>query len=144
MKYAVDIGCGSGQSSRGLLHYFDTVKGIDVSEAQISKAPTDITQLSFQVGSAEDLSSFGSQSIDLVTLAQAIHWVDLEKFYPEVHRVLSPKGVLAIYGYGNVELDNTEASALVRKVNIISNHYYHFNISLAASGIETIQIFSKL
>ena len=35
---AVDVGCGSGQSTRPLAPYFKKVIGVDVSEAQIAKA----------------------------------------------------------------------------------------------------------
>ena len=102
-----------GQSTRGLLKYFKRAQGVDVSQAQISKAPKDDPRLAFRVGGAEDLSFEESGVVDLLTVAQAIHWVDLDKFYPEVKRVLKTNGVLAIYGYGNVSLDNPAASALV-------------------------------
>ena len=116
---ALDIGCGSGQSSVSLIKHFKRVIGIDVSKAQVDQAPKDIPGLSFQVSSAEDLSFQPNSSIDLVTVAQAIHWVDLEKFYPEVNRVLRPCGVLAVYGYGNVKLNSPEGSQIVHDVSII-------------------------
>ena len=37
-KVAVDVGCGSGQSTRPLAPHFEKVIGIDVSEAQIAAA----------------------------------------------------------------------------------------------------------
>ncbi|XP_076436873.1 putative methyltransferase DDB_G0268948 [Babylonia areolata] len=97
---AIDIGCGSGQSTIPLTHHFRKVVGLDVSDAQISKAPSHIPNLSFQVGPAEDLCFVDSGSVDLVTVATALHWIDLQRFYPEVERVLRPGGVLAAYCYG--------------------------------------------
>ena len=117
MKTALDIGCGSGQSTLALSKHFTSVVGADVSEAQIAQAPKDISGVSFCVSSAEDLSFQTSQSVDLITVAQAIHWINLDLFYPEVERVLKPHGVLAIYGYGNVKLDSQAASKLVTEVS---------------------------
>jgi SAM-dependent methyltransferase len=36
-----------------------------------------------------------SGSIDLIVVAQALHWFDLQRFYKEVRRVLKNNGVLA-------------------------------------------------
>ncbi|KAK7474550.1 hypothetical protein BaRGS_00034195, partial [Batillaria attramentaria] len=49
---------------------------------------------------AEDLSYVGTQTADLVTVAQAMHFMDLGRFYPEVERVLKPGGSFVSYGYG--------------------------------------------
>jgi SAM-dependent methyltransferase len=50
------------------------------------------------------------QSIDLVTVAQALHWFDLSRFFAEVNRVLRPGGALAVWSYGllmvNTEVDS--------------------------------------
>ncbi len=36
----------------------------------------------------------------MITVAQAIHWFDFEKFYAEVKRILKPSGIIAVIGYG--------------------------------------------
>ncbi|XP_076434639.1 putative methyltransferase DDB_G0268948 [Babylonia areolata] len=97
---AIDVGCGSGQSTIPLTDHFQKVIGLDVSDEQISKAPTHVPNLSFRVGPAEDLSFLDSGSVDVVTVATALHWIDLERFYPEVERVLRPGGALIAYAYG--------------------------------------------
>jgi SAM-dependent methyltransferase len=38
--------------------------------------------------------------VDLITVAQAAHWFDLDAFYREAERVLKPSGVLALWCYG--------------------------------------------
>jgi SAM-dependent methyltransferase len=38
-------------------------------------------------------------SIDLVTVAQAAHWLRLDRFFGEARRVLRPKGVVALWAY---------------------------------------------
>ena len=38
-------------------------------------------------------------TVDLVTVAQALHWFDVSSFYPEVRRVAKPGGILAVWCY---------------------------------------------
>lgn len=85
---AVDIGCGTGLSTRPLCEHFRQVTGIDVSETQIQMAREAHAQsnLSFEVSEAERLTFMPDGSTDLVTVAQAIHWIDQEPFYKEVER----------------------------------------------------------
>ncbi|XP_041350566.1 putative methyltransferase DDB_G0268948 [Gigantopelta aegis] len=108
-KLAVDVGCGPGQSSKPLTGYFESVIGTDISKKQIENAVTNIANLQFRVGSAEDLDFLGNNSTDLVTVAQAIHWINTDAFYTEVSRVLKPGGSLVVYGYGNCTVDNQQA-----------------------------------
>lgn len=65
--------------------------------------------VAFQVSQAE-LSGLEDLCVDLITVAQAAHWFDLPAFYAEVRRVLKPKGVIALWGYGRLVLpDNLDA-----------------------------------
>ncbi|XP_064612751.1 putative methyltransferase DDB_G0268948 [Liolophura sinensis] len=110
-ELAVDVGCGTGQSTLPLSERFKQVIGIDVSEQQIKHAQSNskASNISYRVGAAEDLSKIQDGSVDLITCAQALHWMDLEKFYPEVTRVSRPGGSLVAYGYGIWCLDVKEA-----------------------------------
>ena len=45
------------------------------------------------------LPPFADASVDMVSVAQALHWFELERFYEEVRRVLRPNGLIAAYGY---------------------------------------------
>ncbi len=61
----------------------------------------------------EDLSFLQSNSIDLITVATTLHWLDIEVFVEEVKRVLKPNtGVLAIWIYTFGTLDNPAAEAI--------------------------------
>lgn len=118
---ALDVGCGSGQGTHQLCNYFKRITGVDVSKAQIMLAHKAFSashpQMTFLVGPAEDLFFQEADSVDLVTVAQAIHWIlDVDRFYGEVKRVLRPGGTLAIYGYGNVRLDKQETSNIFSQV----------------------------
>ena len=66
--------------------------------------------ISFHIGAAEDLSFLADASVDLVVSAQAAHWFDYGRLWPELARVVKPKGALAFWGYkDNVILNFPEA-----------------------------------
>ena len=114
---AVDVACGSGQSTFYLKETFKQVIGVDISKAQIEEANSkckaeNVDSIEFQVGNGMDLP-FENESVDVVTIAQALHWLDIDKFFAECKRVLKDKGCLAVYGYGNVCVVNEQCNALV-------------------------------
>jgi len=93
-----DCGAGSGQASRALVDYFDQVIATDASPQQISQAAPH-PHIDYRVAPAEE-SGLADHSVDLITVAQALHWFDFDRFFNEVRRVLKPNGVLAIWSYG--------------------------------------------
>jgi SAM-dependent methyltransferase len=95
---AWDCACGNGQVARDLAPRFRRVLARDISANQISRAPR-IGNIEYSVGSAED-SGYADASVDLICVAQALHWFDLPAFFDECRRVLKPRGVLAVWGYG--------------------------------------------
>ena len=122
LELAVDVGCGSGQSTRPLCRYFRHVIGSDVSEEQIKSAisqtaDSESAEVSFHTGPGEDLHFVKDSSVDLITIAQALHWLNLDLFYAEVKRVLKPNGVCAAYGYGNNVMDVPEVERLQHEVS---------------------------
>jgi SAM-dependent methyltransferase len=60
--------------------------------------------IDFRVARAED-SGLESNAVDLVTVAQALHWFDIDAFFAEAGRVLKPGGVLAFWCYHNYTVD---------------------------------------
>ena len=112
--FAWDCGAGSGQFTQLLAPYFDHVVATDISEAQLQQAPY-FENVSYQVQAAEQ-TSIPTQSIDLVTVAQAIHWFDFDAFYKEVKRVLKPQGVFAAIGYGLIEVQDAAINSLVQQL----------------------------
>ena len=56
------------------------------------------SEIIFTRGNSENIL-LDDSSADLITVAQALHWFDLNLFYPEAHRVLKERGTLAIWGY---------------------------------------------
>lgn len=108
---AWDCAAGSGQASLGLARYFDRVIATDASRAQIESARPH-PQVDYRVAPAQ-ASSLADASIDLVTVAQALHWFDLDAFYAEVRRVLRPGGVLAVWSYGLHAVDRSAIDAAI-------------------------------
>lgn len=108
---AWDCGAGSGQASVALAARFRQVAATDISAAQLAKAPA-LANIEYRVTPAE-ASGLPDGSVDLVTVAQAMHWFDLPKFYAEVQRVLKPRGVLAAWGYNRLLVAQPEVQKLV-------------------------------
>lgn len=102
---ALDLGCGSGQASRGLEPWFRQVVGADISHEQLLAAPA--SQSHYLVSQAHQLPLPGA-SLDLITVAQAYHWFDQTAFQAEAARTLRPGGVLALISYGVCEVEGLE------------------------------------
>jgi len=107
-----DCACGSGQASLDLAARFDKVLATDASQQQIASA-TPHPRIEYRVAPAEQ-SGAGDRSISLVTVAQAVHWFDFNRFYAEVNRVLTPNGVIAVWVYGINTVEGEEVNRPVQ------------------------------
>jgi SAM-dependent methyltransferase len=107
---AWDCATGTGQAAIALASRFDEVFATDASAAQISHAVAH-PRVRYGVATAE-ASGLDDGAADLVTVAQALHWFDLERFYAEVRRVARPGAVLAAWTYSLADAD-TDVDPLV-------------------------------
>jgi SAM-dependent methyltransferase len=107
-RLAWDCATGSGQAAVPLADFFDRVVATDMSAAQLARA-TPHARVEYAVRPAA-ASGLPDASADLVTVAQALHWLDLEPFYAEVRRVLVPRGLFAVSSYGSAALDTAPLS----------------------------------
>ncbi|OEY96633.1 SAM-dependent methyltransferase [Acinetobacter proteolyticus] len=116
---AWDCGAGSGQLTQLIAPYFKQVVATDLSQNQLDQAPV-LPNVQYLQQAAEQ-PVFADQSFDLITVAQAIHWFDFEKFYAEVKRTLKPDGLVAVIGYGLIQLDDTDLNQRIDQL-------YHYTL----------------
>ncbi|MBI3545534.1 MAG: class I SAM-dependent methyltransferase [Gammaproteobacteria bacterium] len=113
-EMAWDCGTGNGQAALALAAHFDRVIATDASAQQIRNA-TAHEKIDYLVTPAEQ-TDLASRSVDLITVAQALHWFRLEAFYQEARRVLKPAGAIAAWCYG--------LSRINPEVDKVVQHYY--------------------
>jgi len=94
---AWDCATGNGQAAVALAAFFRAVIATDASQKQIDQAhPRE--NVRYLVAPADGVS-IDDASVDLVTVAQALHWLDLTGFYAEVRRVARPDCMIAVWCY---------------------------------------------
>jgi SAM-dependent methyltransferase len=114
-KLAWDSGTGNGQAAVGLARVFDRVIATDASEKQISNARLH-GRVEYRVVPAET-SGIKAGTVNLIMVAQALHWFDLDRFYDEVRRVLKKNSVLAASAYNLLHIEPA--------IDEVVNRYYY-------------------
>lgn len=107
-----DCGTGNGQAAIDLARHFPRVFATDASAEQIRQAEPN-PRVEYAVAPAENCP-LPDHSVGLATVAQALHWFDLEKFYREVRRVCRPGGLLAAWTYNDVSVNDAVDPVLER------------------------------
>jgi SAM-dependent methyltransferase len=110
---AWDCATGSGQAAVVLAPRFERVIATDASADQIAAA-TPHPRVEYRVAPAE-ASGLADGSVDLITVAQALHWFDRLAFYAEAARVLRPDGALAAWTYGHPYIDDPGPDTVFQK-----------------------------
>lgn len=103
-KLCWDCGTGNGQAAISLAQRFEKVYATDASPQQISNA-IPRNNIEYRAVPAED-SRLPAGSADLITVATAAHWFNLDLFYKEAERVAAPGAVLAIWTYSSATISN--------------------------------------
>jgi ubiquinone/menaquinone biosynthesis C-methylase UbiE len=126
-QLAWDCGTGNGQAAVGLASVFDRVIATDASEKQIANAQAH-ERVEYRLASAEN-SGLESTTIDLIMVAQALHWFDLDRFYAEAQRVLKADGVLAASAYLFAQIEPA--------IDAVLSRYYHGRRAFLGTRAET-------
>jgi ubiquinone/menaquinone biosynthesis C-methylase UbiE len=111
---AWDCATGSGQAALGLTPYFEEIIATDASEKQIANV-FEHKKITYLIAPAEK-TGIESHSVDLIVVAQALHWFELDRFYTEARRVLQEGGVLAVWSYSLLRISSA--------VDRVLDHFY--------------------
>jgi SAM-dependent methyltransferase len=133
---AWDCATGSGQAAVALAGRFKRVIGSDASAAQIDHAQAH-PGVDYRVAPAES-SGLPAASVDLLGVAQAAHWFDLDAFYGEARRVVKPGGVIALWGYEKLRLEPALASVVGRFYHAELDGFWPPERALVESGYRDL------
>lgn len=93
---AMDLGAGTGKATRALLPHFREVIAVEPDPGMAAKLKEDFPQAVVHNATAEEFSHPPS-TVDLVTVANALHWMDAARVFPNVHSWLGPRAILAVF-----------------------------------------------
>lgn len=134
-----DCATGNGQAAIGLCKYFKKVIASDLSKNQIENGFVRDNIL-YEVFPAES-ANLPNDSIDLVTVAQAVHWFNFERFYNEVRRVSKkPSGIIAVWSYGMHKI-NPQIDKISDRLTVggdILGNYWPKETEFVKDGYKTI------
>jgi hypothetical protein len=111
---AWDCGTGNGQIAIELAKRFEEVFATDISQSQLDNA-IQAPNIYYSQQPAE-ITNFENEIFDLVTVGQAIHWFDFDKFYAEVRRTTKKNALICLVGYGGVDVSE--------EINKLKKNFY--------------------
>ena len=160
----VDIGCGTGLSTRVWGNRAEHVIGIEPSHDMRLKAEDQsqkLSNISYRNGTATD-TQLQNGSADIVTICQALHWVEPNSTFKEVHRILRPGGIFAAIDYDlpsttTLQIDKIEKEFLERTKKLMKicsldsrikqwdkqEHLHRMQMSRKFTYTKEIAVFSK-
>ena len=121
----------------------------DASDAQIASAEPH-PRIEFRVATAES-SAIDTDSVDLITVAQALHWFDIERFFDEACRVLKQGGVLAVWSYERCRV-SPECNQVIEKIfaevesfwpperHIVEDHYRGITMPMPEIRVDSFEM----
>ena len=112
LQCVVDLGSGTGLSTRAWAARAGEVVGVEANEAMraVAERETEETNVRY-VGAFASETGLPDGSADLVTCSQSFHWMEPAPTLAEAARVLGPGGVFAAYDYDMPPLVHPEVDA---------------------------------
>lgn len=122
-EVAWDCGTGNGQAAAKLADYFRKVIATDLNEGQLRVA-IQKANITYYQASAES-SHIPDESVDLITVAQALHWFHFSEFYQEAKRVSRKSGMIAAWCYSLGHI-NKALDSVIKKLysDILGDQYW--------------------
>jgi SAM-dependent methyltransferase len=122
---AWDCGTGTGQAAGSLAAHFRKVIATDASANQVAKAAKTAESKGILYAAAPaERAPLRDGSVDLITVAQALHWFDFPAFFAEAARVGKPGAVFAAWSYGNCRITPAVDSAYAKLYEGIVGPYW--------------------
>ena len=135
---AWDCATGNGQAATMLGRRFDSVIATDASANQIAAAES-MQNIDYRIEPAE-ATSIDAGTVDLTTVAQALHWFDLARFADEVRRVSAPGAILAVWSYAILESTPAVDVVIETLYNGILGDYWTPERKLVEQGYAGIEL----
>ena len=99
-KLVVDLGSGTGLSTRPWAERADEVVGVEASPEMCAQAQAASSAENVRfVRAYAQATGLPDAAADIVTCSQALHWMEPEPTFAEAARILRPGGVFAAYDY---------------------------------------------
>ena len=117
---AWDCATGNGQVAQSLSPHFKQILATDISQNQLDQA-TAMSNIQYSRQAAEK-TDFLNHSVDLITVGQALHWLEFDIFFTEVKRVAKPDAFFAAWGYELCDFDIDDIT------NAFLN-FYHYDLN---------------
>ena len=135
---AWDCATGNGQAATALADHFRAVHATDASVAQLGSAER--RRGVHYAAALGEAAPFRDRSVSLVTIAQALHWLNIPRFFEEVRRVLVPDGIVAAWCYSFVEIDGEIDPVLSRFYSATLGPYWAPERRLVDARYRTIAL----
>lgn len=133
-----DVGAGSGQATVALVDHFSIVRATDIDQAQVEQAPRHM-RIHFAQGAAHT-SGLAANCVDAVTVATALHWFDLNKFWQEVRRVARPDALFCAWTYHRAITDADIQTLLLDPIQEVISDYWSDGNRLSWRGYSKDEV----
>ena len=121
-RLAWDCATGSGQAAASLAAHMEAVVATDSSAEMLAQAPAH-ARISYRQADAL-ASGLEPGSVQLVTVANAMHWFHGPAFEQEVRRVLCPGGVIAAWSFAFASITPAVDLLTRRMHNVIVDPFW--------------------
>ena len=137
-----DVGCGTGKFAALLLARGTTVYGVEPNadmRVVCAEELRDFANFHLVTGDAEN-TTLAPASVDYVTVAQAFHWFDADRFAAECRRILRKDGK-AMLLWNSRDPESTFKKALSRVLAAHCPDYHGFNNGLTRDDARIVRFF---